>query len=149
LETYKELNNKYTHLRNSYKKVDSIDFDDDRPLKQSTEAAEEEQLYKVGSIRMGEIAEYRNHKYVAIQQDAVLLNKITNDIWQLTTSQQTTIEKIHDHVGDVVFNVKDTMNILTKTALQERNLKDNKCCVVLLISLSLFFLIIIMLNMNR
>jgi t-SNARE complex subunit (syntaxin) len=146
VETHKQLSGQYMNLKNTQSKVDSIDFgsdDDDKGLL-------EDQQFKVAEVRhMEEIAEYRKGKLENIQQQTYYVGKITKDINLLTTHQHGKVEKIHDNLDDVVHHVQETFNSLLKTSKEERNFKDNKCCVILLITLALFFLILIMLNMNR
>jgi hypothetical protein len=108
------------------------------------------QQYKAGSIKLiDDIANYRNAKYQNIYQETLYLKKVTNDLNLITNQQHEKIEKIDENIDTVLHNAKESHNILIKTAKEEKIFRENKCCIILLISLALFLLILLMLNMNR
>ena len=98
---------------------------------------------------MEDIANYRNAKFQNIYEQTLYVKKVTEDINLLTNSQHKKIEKIEENVDNVFHNAKETLSTLIKTSKEEKIFRDNKCCIIMLISLALFFLILIMLNMNR
>jgi t-SNARE complex subunit (syntaxin) len=135
-------------MKSNQTKVDSIDFSESNNL--LDEGDSEEQQFKVKDIKYYEdIANYRNAKLENIREQTFYVGKISKDIHLMTQDQHKKVEKLDDNLDNVLHNAKETFNSLLKTSKEERNFRDNKCCVILLISLALFFLILIMLNMNR
>ena len=95
-----------------------------------------------------EVAHERNEKLKKIKEDSEYVVKLSTDMHKLTVSQDTKINRIHDNVDDVVYNSKQTLNSLIKTAADDKKFKETKCCVLVLLSFALIFLVMLFMNMR-
>ncbi len=147
IENFNKINSNYTSLKNNSNNAELPPEEGEKLIEEDESV---NQQYKVGSIKLiDDIANYRNAKYQNIYQETLYLKKVTNDINIITNQQHSKIEKIDENIDTVLHNSKESHNILLKTAKEEKLFRENKCCIILLISLALFFLLLIMLNMNR
>jgi hypothetical protein len=67
----------------------------------------------------------------------------------ITKKQTEKFESLANHVDETMHNAKKTHVELLKTHQYESQIKDNKCCVVMLITFALLFLSLIFINMNK
>jgi t-SNARE complex subunit (syntaxin) len=137
-------------IKSSKTNICFVDVAESNSLLAEEPTTEEEQHYTAKEFKYYEdIVNHRNNKLERFREHAFYIGKISKDINSMTQEQHNKIERIDDNLGDVLYNAKETFNSLLKTSKEESNFRNNKCCVILLISLALFFLILIMLNMNR
>ena len=66
----------------------------------------------------------------------------------MTKKQTEKFESLANYVDDTVHNVKKAHVELLKVHHYESTFKDNKCCIVLLITFALLFLSLIFINMK-
>ena len=64
---------------------------------------------------MEDISNYRKNKYEHFYSQTLIVQKITNDINQLTHQQDKKIEQIGDNIEPVLINAKDTFKKLLET----------------------------------
>lgn len=137
---------------NQTKKTE-IDFNENSNLLGgNNDDLEMNQQFKVSEKKikyMEEIADYRNQKFRHINEQVHYIQKLSVDINEITKDQHKKIERIDDNVESVLHNAKETFKTLLTTSKAEKDFKENKCCIVLLISIALLFLFLLMIHMNR
>ncbi len=67
----------------------------------------------------------------------------------ITKKQTDKFETLANHIDETLYNAKKTHVELLKTHEFESKTKDNKCCIVMLITFALLFLTLILINMNK
>ncbi len=125
------------------------DSDNDRLLNDTTR---DQQRFKVdeGQIKyLHNVAEFRKNKMENIYTNTLYVKKITDDINQITKKQERQIEKIADNVEPIVHNAKDTFVSLLQASTEDKNFKVNNCYITMIISLGLFFFLLILINWTR
>jgi len=59
------------------------------------------------------------------------------------------ITGVQSHIEDVVYHSKETYKSILTSAKEDKNAKDNKCCIILLVSIAILFLILFLINYER
>jgi len=125
------------------------DGDSDRLL---NDGKLDQQRFKVddGQIKyLHDVSEFRKNKMENIYTKTLYVKKITDDINHITKKQEVQIEKIADNFDPVVHNAKDTFVNLLQASSEDKNFKTNNCYITMIISLGLFFMMLVMINWNR
>ena len=69
-----------------------------------------------------------------------------NEITQMQTAK---INNIQSHMENTEQNSKQTYKQILISSREDKNAKDNKCCIILLVSVAILFLILILMNYTR
>jgi hypothetical protein len=96
-----------------------------------------------------ETAEYRTRNIKLINEKAVYIQKINEDINILVNKQKDVIEKICDNIDPTTKHSKDTYTNLLELSGKNKLVKNRKCYFVLLVSAFVIFMTIILINRFR
>ncbi len=155
-DTFNKNHNKFQNLKSSLAKKNEVDYNESNGLLNSNGNNEnnddEYSKYKVSDKQinyMDDIAKYRKDKYSQFYSQTLIVQKITNDINQLTHQQDKKIEQIGDHLEPVLINSKETFKKLLETSNNDKKFKSNNCCIIAIILLAIFLSMMVLINFQR
>lgn len=89
---------------------------------------------------MKDICREREEGIKNMNEQIHLVNKFSKDMAFITAKADVKINSIIDNVVPALDNVNDAHNLIVKTDKIEKDLKTNKCYILLLLVLSVVFL---------
>ena len=147
--TLEGIKNKFINFKNSQSKSTDYNSNDNQNLLQDDL---EQGDYKVCSTQiknLNDVAEYRNKKFKNIYEQTKIVETMTKDLNLMTRSHTQKLETIDDNIDNLKHNAQVTYRTVLKTSEEDKKFKENKCCIMLLISFALFFMLLIFLNYNN
>eukprot|EP00340_Litonotus_pictus_P000835 CAMPEP_0170528344 /NCGR_PEP_ID=MMETSP0209-20121228/13849_1 /TAXON_ID=665100 ORGANISM="Litonotus pictus, Strain P1" /NCGR_SAMPLE_ID=MMETSP0209 /ASSEMBLY_ACC=CAM_ASM_000301 /LENGTH=224 /DNA_ID=CAMNT_0010819499 /DNA_START=56 /DNA_END=726 /DNA_ORIENTATION=- len=90
---------------------------------------------------MQDISKFREDKMKDINEKIYLVDKCSKDMQFLTEKGNKQIDNIIDNVTSTLEHQNEAHEVLVKTNKEEQDYKENKCCVILLIVVSIVFLL--------
>lgn len=144
---FESLKNKFFSFKNNQKKSYVEDTDNSCLLSDDLESQE----FKVCTTQiksLSDVADFRNKKFKQIYEQTKIVENISNDINSLTKVQSQKLETIDDNIFSVKDNAIASFDIVLKTSKEDKNFKNNKCFILLLISVAMLLMLLIFLNIN-
>jgi len=141
----------FQNIKTSLSKTNEKEFTETNELI-NDKNDEDLQKFKVSDKQikyMEDISNYRKNKYEHFYTQTLMVQKITNDINQLTHHQDKKIEQIGDNIVPILTNSKETFKKLLETSNNDQKFKSNNCWIIAIIVFGLFFLLLITINFNR
>jgi len=152
-DLHTKLHSKFEEIKSFYSKYNDNPIENEsKNLLNNEDHDNERQDFKVKDDQIKyyqDIAKYRSDKMKYINEQAYYIKKLSDDARTLTVAADVKIDSLADNVEQTVHNQKETYKMLLQNSKEEKSFKDNKCCVIFLISLALLFLMMILINMNR
>jgi hypothetical protein len=150
--SYKSNCSSLKSLKKTVEKSSSFDNVDSNTRLMSDNFENQENQLKFAEINIksiSDIAAYRTTRISNICNQTKMIEVITKDLKSITQNQTEKLNLFSDHVTIVSNNVKEANTELMKTFKQESAFKDNKCCLILLITFALIFITLMIINMNK
>lgn len=92
---------------------------------------------------MKDISKYREEKLTHINEQIHLIDKYSKDMAFMTNQSGKQLNNLVDNIDVAYQHQNDANTLLIKTNKEEQAFKENKCCVILLLTASLLFLLVL------
>lgn len=151
------LKKEKTNLRNNRNKFEELkssfyaNNSNETNTHENSNLLHEAQKFKVSETQikyMEDIAKYREEKMRHINEQIKYVDKLSKDTQFLTQKADIKIDTLVDNIDNTLHTQKETFKMVQKLSKEEKSLKDNKCCLMFLISIALMLIIIVVINMN-
>ena len=146
--TLENIKNKFNSHKNNQKKS-YVEHNDNSSLLNDDIESQEFKVCSTQIKNLNDVADYRNKKFKHIYEQTKMVENITNDLNSLTKVQSQKLETIDDNIVTVKDNSQKSYKTVLKTSTEDKKFKENKCCIMLLVSFALFFMLFIFLNINN
>ena len=143
------LNNKFNNFKSLQVTKTENDINDNNNLLNDDMEHDDYKVCTKQIKNLEDVADYRNKKFKHIYEQTKLVENITKDLNYLTRSQHQKLETIDDNIDNMKHDAQKSYRIVLKTSEEDKKYKENKCCIMLLISFSLIFMLLIFIGFNR
>ena len=96
---------------------------------------EAQMIPKMQVQNLNHLIESRNKSIQNIYKKTLLVNQIAKEVNEITNGQEKSLETIEDNIQNVKLSSEDTHRTVLKRFNEIKNEKNNKCCILLFLSL--------------
>ena len=148
----------YTHSANTNPAPSHLSQIQEKELEQEIKDDENELLtscyddYKVKASDIKffhDISEMRNEKIKYIKEQITYVDKLSSDAFTLTKNSDEKINTIFNNIDHTVHVQKESHEVIKKTVFEHEKQKDNKCCILIILMISIIGLILVGFGSNK
>lgn len=148
-----EHTKQYTHASNTNIVPSHLSQVQEKELEQEQEIKDDENElltsydeYKVKASDIKffhDISEMRKEKIKYIKEQITYVDKLSSDAFTLTKNSDEKINTIINNIDHTVQVQKESHEIIKKTVFEHDKQKDNKCCILIILMISIIGLILV------